>query len=141
MDKNKFNIISLIRIFLIIGIIGVMLFVLYFLNSKNLLTKYVQVNATISQISHDLNEDGEVNNHFCVDFTFKDVEYKDVILKDFLSWEVGDELKIFVDLNNPNNVKGKSMIYFEVFIVNLIILVVSLISITFIFKRKKKRVA
>lgn len=140
MKNQKINLIYFFKIVLVICLI---FFFLYFIKSNNIVTNYTKVEAIINEITHDLNENGEVTNKFFVNFTLNDVNYENIKLDNLHKFiGEGENLTIFVDKNNPNNIKTMETLYFEIFILSLFAIIFCIIGVSAIYQKEnnKKRV-
>ena len=139
MKNQKINLISFFKIVLVICLI---FFFLYFIKSNNIVTNYTKVEAIISEITHDLNEDGEVTNIFFVNFRLNDIEYKNIKLGNMHKFVgEGKKLTIFVDKNNSSNIKTIETLYYEISTLSLFAIISCVIGVNIIYNKNKKRVA
>ena len=107
---NPYNILG--AIFGVIGLIFAVTGVIILINTKEFVNDAVQVQGKISRIDSSIGNDGETDYTVFVTYTYNDEKYKNIRLNEYSSsMYEGKSIELYIDKENPEKAKTKSMVY------------------------------
>lgn len=145
---KRVKIISFIAaiIFAAIGVAFVIAGIVKYINTKEFVSKAALVDARVSRIESDNDDDGDTEYTAYVTYTYEGTRYENVRLSEYNSFLYeGRTVELYLDKENPKNVRIKSVIYlFEIIFIGvggLFLLISALIVVVRVrADRKRKRI-
>ena len=133
-------------IFAIIGEAFVIAGIINYINTKEFVSKAALVEAKVSRIESDIDDEGDTEYTAYVTYTYEETKYKNVMLSEYnSSLYEGKDLELYLDKENPTNVRIKSVIYlFAIVFIGFGILFLLMSALIIILRvradRRRKRI-
>ena len=124
-----------------IGIIMLLIGVILLIQTFDFIDSAVVVEAEITKIESDITNDGETRHRAYVDYEYNGEEYGRVKLDEYSeSMYEGKKITVYIDSDNPGEVRLKSMVYFvPIVFMGLGALFFSIGAVFVVIDIKKKR--
>lgn len=142
---KRVNIIKLIGIIIFgaIGIWGLVYGASQIAKTSAFISDAAQVKAKVSKIKASIDSDGDTNYSAYVTYTYNEKEYKNIALREYnSSLYEGKAIDLYVDKDNPKNVRIKSVIYFfpvAYIVIGVVFLSIGIIILLLMIKDKRRR--